>query len=661
MSLLFRAGRFNLQRRCFSSDVFHSQGQRTFREYQDEYEFSIKNPQAYWTEVGQKYLDWDVPFKKPFAGEMGTTLRYFEGGKLNASYNCVDRHLERKGDETALVWEGDEPTDVRHVSFNELADGVNRFANLLKAQGVRENDAVVIYMPPCPEATFAMLGCARIGAVHAVVFAGFSAEALRSRIQHVGAKVVVTVDAVQRNGREVPLKQNVDEALLSCRDVHSVIVHQRTNSQLVLGRDINLTDALSRQRPWCPPAVLDSEHPLFVLYTSGSTGAPKGLVHSTGGYLAYAGLTHHRLFDYTPGDFHACVADIGWITGHTYLVYGPLVNGATTLLFEGVPTHPAPDRYWDMVQRHQINAFYTSPTALKAIAKFGDEHVEKHDLSSLRVLGSVGEPLNAETWRWYYNVIGKQRCSIVDTYWQTETGGAILSPLANVTPMKPGSAALPFFGVQPVLMDADGKEVEGAGSGVLAIKGHWPGMARTVLGDHSKFQDVYMREFPGYFFTGDGVTRDEQGYHFITGRVDDVLKKAGHRIGTSEIESALLLSPVVAEAAVVGIPHEVKGESIVVYAILKTHVREEETTQELVADLKAEVRHHVGAIATPDFMVFTSWLPKTRSGKVMRRLLRKIAVGDTSDLGDTSTLNDPEHLPMLIKQSNRIIHHKLDK
>jgi acetyl-CoA synthetase len=455
--------------RCFSaaglvsrrSSTFVSKESRNFAEYTKEYDFSVKQPVAYWKAVGERYLTWDKPFTASFAGTMGHDLRYYVGGRLNASYNAVDRHVEKGlGEQRALIWEGDEPGETRDVTYNELSDGVNRFANLLRCVGVGAGDAVAIYMPPCPEAVFAMLGCARIGAVHAVVFAGFSAEALRARILHVGAKVVVTVDAMTRSGRTVPLKDNVDEALLACPDVRRVIVSQRTkDGNMVRGRDIALTDALSRQRPWCPPESFDSEHNLFVLYTSGSTGAPKGLVHTTAGYLAYAALTHQKLFDYRPGDIHACVADIGWITGHTYIVYGPLLNGATSLMFEGVPTHPGPDRYWDMVARHKISTFYTSPTALRAISKFGDSHVTKHDLSSLRVLGSVGEPLNAEVWRWYYRVVGQERCSIVDTYWQTETGGAIISPLANVTPMKPGSAALPFFGVEAVLMGADGKEV----------------------------------------------------------------------------------------------------------------------------------------------------------------------------------------------------------
>ena len=651
-------------RRVYST-TYASANARSFeREYKAEYERSIGDPLGYWKEVGEKVLSWDRPFQSSFAGTMGTSLRYYQGGLLNASTNCVDRHLEADGETTAIIWEGDLPTDVRHVSYNDLSDGVNRVANLLKSFGVQAGDSVVIYMPPCPEAAYAMLGCARIGAVHAVVFAGFSSEALRSRIQHVNAKVVITVDSMMRNGRSVPLKQNVDEALLSCANVKNVIVHQRdSSSQLVLGRDVNFDDATSRMRPWCPPESFDSEHPLFVLYTSGSTGAPKGLVHTTGGYLAYAAHSHQKLFDFQRGDIHGCVADIGWITGHTYLVYGPLLNGATTVMFEGVPTYPGPDRYWDMVQRHKINTFYTSPTALKAIAKFGDEPVRKHDLSSLKCLGSVGEPLNAETWRWYYNVVGKGKCSIVDTYWQTETGGAIISPLANVTPMKPGSAALPFFGIQTVVIGSDGKVLEGAGSGVLALKGHWPGLSRTVLGDHVKYLETYFAEHPGYFFTGDGVTRDEDGYIFITGRVDDVLKKAGHRIGTSEIESALLMSSHVAESAVVGIPHEIKGESIVVFAILKDGEKEAsgESNLELVADLKAVVRQYVGAIATPDFVVFTDWLPKTRSGKVMRRLLRKIAEGDTSNLGDLSTLNDPQEMQHLIRKSNQVIHHKQEK
>jgi acetyl-CoA synthetase len=490
------------------SSTFLSKESRNFAEYTKEYDFSVKQPAAYWKAVGERYLTWDKPFSASFAGTMGHDLRYYVGGRLNASYNAVDRHVEKGlGEQRALIWEGDEPGETRDVTYNQLSDGVNRFANLLRSVGVGAGDAVVIYMPPCPEAVFAMLGCARIGAVHAVVFAGFSAEALRARILHVGAKVVVTVDAMTRSGRTVPLKENVDEALLACPDVRRVIVSQRTkDGNMVRGRDIALTDALSRQRPWCPPESFDSEHNLFVLYTSGSTGAPKGLVHTTGGYLAYAALTHQKLFDFRPGDIHACVADIGWITGHTYIVYGPLLNGATSLMFEGVPTHPGPDRYWDMVARHKISTFYTSPTALRAIAKFGDSHVAKHDLSSLRVLGSVGEPLNAEVWRWYYRVVGQERCSIVDTYWQTETGGAIISPLANVTPMKPGSAALPFFGVEAVLMGADGKEVsdfifkffcllslagsswkgDGHSGAQVALAGpepHGPGRSRQVSAD----------------------------------------------------------------------------------------------------------------------------------------------------------------------------------
>lgn len=647
-----------------SSGKFVSSRTRDFKkEYLDEYKRSLEDPDKYWGDVGRSLLSWSRPFHKTSEGSF-KDVRYYLGGRLNASYNCIDRHLEsgaKKASDCALIWEGDEPTDTRRVSWGEFSEQVNQFSNLLLSLGVRAGDSVVLYMPNCPEALVAMQGCARIGAPHAVVFAGFSAEALRTRVQHVGANVVVTVDGMKRGGRSVPLKQQVDEALLACPDVKNVVVLQRekSTSSWVKGRDINMLDAMSRMRPWCPPEPFDSEHNLFILYTSGSTGAPKGIVHSTAGYLAYVAHAHSRVFDYRPGDIHACVADIGWITGHTFVVYGPLLNGATSVVFEGIPTHPGPDRYWDMVARHKITTFYTSPTALRAVAKFGDEHVTKHDLSSLRVIGCAGEPLNPEIWKWYWRVVGKEKCSIVDTYWQTETGACIITPLANVTPMKPGSATFPFFGVDYDIIKGDGKKLEGPGSGVLVLKRHWPGMCRTVLGDHVKFWNTYFRDYEGHYFTGDGVARDEEGFLTITGRVDDVLKKAGHRIGTAEVENALVQSSSVAEAAVVGIPDEIKGESIVAFCILKAHVKDDISWSDLSAELKQEVRKHVGAIASPDFIVFTDWLPKTRSGKIMRRLLRKVAEGDTSNLGDLSTLNDPpSHIHALIKVADVVIRHK---
>ena len=632
------------------------------QEYESDFSRSIQDKEAFWADIARRNLDWETDFNKTFAGRFGEDLRYFESGKLNASVNCVDRHCDSgASDQTAITWEGDEPEKVEKVTYGELFANVNKMANVLTKLGVNKGDAVVIYMPNCPEAVYAMLACSRIGAVHAVVFAGFSAEALRSRVLHLNAKVVVTVDYSWRNGRRLNLLASVEEAIERTSCVKNVLVHQRKpelSSLTDSARDLNLKDAMDRMRPYCPPEFVDSEHPLFVLYTSGSTGEPKGLVHSTGGYLCYAAYTLEKLFDFKKHQVHGCMADIGWITGHTYIVYGPLLKQANTVMFEGIPTYPNGGRYWDMVERHKIDIMYTSPTALRSLLRLGDDFVKKYDRSSLKALGSVGEPLNAAVWDWYFNVVGEGKLSIVDTYWQTETGGAIISPLANVTPMKPGSASLPLPGVELGVLDpVSGELLEGECDGVLVVKDHWPGVARTCFNDHQRYKDTYFNVYKHGYFTGDGCHRDKDGYYFITGRVDDVLNKSGHRIGTAEVESALLRSPHCAEAAVVGTPDELKGENIVAFCTLKAHVMDEtgESYAELAADLKSEVRKHVGAIAAPDFVIITDNLPKTRSGKIMRRILRKIAQGNYSDLGDLSTLAEQGVISELIADTGRAI------
>jgi len=617
--------------------------------YRAMYDRSVGDPEGFWQEMARKELDWFHPFSKvrEFDWEWGQ-IQWFLNGRLNACHNCVDRHASSsRGTQTAIIWEADAPGESRKVDYRELQREVCRLANVLRHHGIRRGDRVAIYMPMMLEAAYAMLACARIGAVHNVVFAGFSAESLRDRINDARCVAVITADEGLRGGKIIPLKRTVDEAVMACPTVKYVFVAQRTGNKIPFypQRDVWLRPAMDSERPFCPIEHMDAEDTLFLLYTSGSTGRPKGVAHTTAGFLLHAALSHRYVFDYHPGDVYACVADIGWITGHSYVLYGPLANGATTVLFESVPTYPDAGRYWEMVERLKITQFYTSPTAIRAVAREGEAFVKKYDRSSLRILGSVGEPINPEAWRWYYEVVGENRCPIVDTWWQTETGGIMISPMPGATPLKPGSATLPFFGIEPVVLDDQGKEVLGNGvTGLLAIRNPWPGMARTIQNDHQRFVQTYLKPFPGYFITGDGCRRDEDGYYWITGRVDDVINISGHRMGTAEVESALVTHPACAEAAVVGFPHEIKGEGIFAYVILNPGW---EDSQELMGELKNEVRHHIGPFATPDIILVTPGLPKTRSGKIMRRILRKIAAEQYTDLGDLTTLADPtivEHL-----------------
>ncbi len=620
-------------------------------EYQAMYDRSVKDPDAFWGDMARQFLQWQRPFFQVQDVDFQDGYHaWFLGGQLNVSENCLDRHLATKGDQIAIIWEADSPGETRTLTYRELHREVCRLANVLKARGVRKTDRVAIYMPMVPEAAIAMLACARLGAIHSVVFGGFSAESLRDRILDSDCKVLITSDEGLRGKKIVPLKKTADEALAHCPNVHTVIVHQRTGGPVTMrtGRDIWWHEATASRRPYCPAAAVDSEDILFLLYTSGSTGKPKGIAHSSAGYLLYAAMTHKYVFDYREGDIFACMADVGWVTGHSYVVYGPLANGGTTFMFEGIPTFPDSGRYWDMVQRHKITQFYTAPTAIRAIMRDGDDFVTKYDRSSLRVLGSVGEPINPEAWRWYFEVVGEGRCAIVDTFWQTETGGHMLTPLPGVTPMKPGSATLPFFGVQPAVLDDKGVEIIGNDvTGVLAFKAGWPSIARTIYGDHQRYLETYFKPFPAYYFTGDGCRRDADGYYWITGRVDDVINVSGHRMGTAEVESALVAHPAVAEAAVCGYPHDLKGQGIFAYVILKEGQKE---TPELLKALVAEVRHHIGPIATPDKILITPGLPKTRSGKIMRRILRKIAAQETDNLGDISTLADPAVVQALIEK-----------
>ncbi|MGC6534778.1 MAG: acetate--CoA ligase [Parvibaculales bacterium] len=617
--------------------------------YKEMYEASVTDPDGFWGEHGKR-IDWIKPYtkvKNTHYGKDDVSIKWYEDGSLNASVNCIDRHLETRGDQTAIIWEGDEPDQDAKITYRQLHEEVCRFANVLKARGVKKGDRVTIYMPMIPEASYAMLACARIGAVHSIVFGGFSPDALAGRILDCESTCVITADEGVRGGRKIPLKVNTDKALEQCPDVDTVVVVTRTDADVNMqdGRDIVYEDAKASVDADCPAEEMNAEDPLFILYTSGSTGKPKGVLHTTGGYMVYASMTHQYVFDYQDGDVYWCTADVGWVTGHSYIVYGPLANGATTLMFEGVPSYPDNSRFWQVCDKHEVSIFYTAPTALRALMAEGEGPVKSTSRKSLRLLGSVGEPINPEAWLWYYNVVGDGRCPIVDTWWQTETGGILITPLPGATALKPGSATRPFFGVKPLLVDADGKELEGATSGNLCITDSWPGQMRSVYGDHKRFIDTYFVQYPGYYFTGDGCRRDEDGYYWITGRVDDVLNISGHRLGTAEVESALVAHPQVAEAAVVGYPHDIKGQGIYCYVTLNAGLSGDDA---LKKELVQWVRKEIGPIASPDLIQFAPGLPKTRSGKIMRRILRKIAEDDFSNLGDTSTLADPAVVDDLI-------------
>ena len=618
--------------------------------YKTMYQHSIDKPEEFWGEKAEEFLTWEKKWSKVSDCDFSSAkIKWFVDGKLNVTTNCIDRHLNERGDQTAIIWEGDEPSDDKQLTYKELYEEVCRFSNALKSRGVKKGDRVSIYMPMVPEAAVAMLACARIGAIHSVVFGGFSPDALKDRILDSECTVLVTADEGVRGGRSIPLKANVDIALDHCPNVNTVFVVERTAGKISWseGRDIWYHEAIAKEEPHCLPEVMDAEDPLFILYTSGSTGKPKGVLHTTGGYLLHAAMTHKYVFDYKSDDTYWCTADVGWVTGHSYIIYGPLANGAKTLMFEGVPTYPDASRMWQIIDKHKVNIFYTAPTALRALMGQGNHFVECCDLSSLRLLGSVGEPINPEAWDWYYSVVGKSTCPIVDTWWQTETGGILITALPGAIALKPGSATVPFFGVEPALVDDTGTELEGPASGALVIKNSWPGQMRTVYGDHARFKETYFSMFPGRYFTGDGARRDEDGYYWITGRVDDVINVSGHRMGTAEVESALVLHDAVAEAAVVGFPHDIKGQGIYAYVTLMSGVAESE---ELRDELVLHVRKEIGAIAAPDAVQWAPGLPKTRSGKIMRRILRKIAANEVDNLGDVSTLAEPSVVDDLVNR-----------
>ena len=620
--------------------------------YLEMYEASISEPDKFWSEQAEKFLTWDASWSEICSENFLTgDAKWFLDGKLNVSTNCIDRHLTDNREKIAIIWEGDSPEDSKHISYEELYSEVCKLGNLLRARGVKKGDRVCIYMPMVPEAAYAMLACTRIGAIHSVVFGGFSPEALKDRILDSNCKVVISANEGIRGGKSIPLKRNVDLALTDCPSVHTCLFVKRTSKNVdwLEGRDI-WYEQVNNYDASCEPEIMDSEDPLFILYTSGSTGKPKGVMHTTGGYLLMAAMTHKYTFDYKDGDIYWCTADVGWVTGHSYIVYGPLCNGGTTLMFEGVPTYPDASRFWQVIDKHRVNQFYTAPTAIRALMGLGNDFVEKTSRKSLRILGTVGEPINPEAWEWYYSVVGETNCPIVDTWWQTETGAHMLTPLPGATPLKPGSATLPFFGIQPALLDKDGREIEGPGEGLLMIKRSWPSQLRSVYGDHKRFYETYFKPFPGYYFTGDGAKRDEDGYFWITGRVDDVLNVSGHRMGTAEIESALVLHKLVAEAAVVGFPHPIKGQGIYCYVTLMEGTSPCDGIQSELIDL---CKKEIGPIAKPDIIQWAPGLPKTRSGKIMRRILRKIAANDVDELGDTSTLADPNVILDLIENRYR--------
>ena len=626
-------------------------------QYAAMYQRSIDDPNGFWAEQANQFVTWSKPFDKVMDYSYNPDnlyIKWFEGGQLNVSYNCLDRHLDSRGDQVAIIWEADDPNVDRKITYRELHADVCKLANVLKAKGVKKGDRVCIYLPMIPEAAVAMLACTRIGAVHSIVFGGFSPDSLRDRVLDADCRVIITADESVRGGRNVPLKKNADTALNECPNVHTLIVVQRTGGNVAWteGRDVWYHEAMAAADPVCAPEAMDAEDPLFILYTSGSTGKPKGALHTTGGYLVYAAATHKYVFDYQEGEIYWCTADVGWVTGHTYIVYGPLANGATSIMFEGIPNYPDMSRFWQVVDKHQVNIFYTAPTAIRSLMRAGEGPVKATSRKSLRILGSVGEPINPEAWEWYHRVVGDERCPIVDTWWQTETGGHLITPLPGATPLKPGSATRPFFGVVPALVDpAEGTPVNGAGEGALVITQPWPAQMRTVYGDHQRYIDTYFKQYPGKYFTGDGARRDEDGYYWITGRIDDVLNVSGHRLGTAEIESALVLHPQVAEAAVVGYPHDIKGQGIYAYVTPMAGI---EGTDELKKELVALVRGEIGPIAIVDLIQWSPGLPKTRSGKIMRRILRKIAANEIDSLGDTSTLADPTVVNELIEnRANR--------
>jgi len=634
--------------------AFAEQAHINAEQYESMYRRSLEDPDGFWAEQAEAFVSWSKPWDRVQDWDFHKGhIRWFEGGRLNVSYNCLDRHLDTRGDQVAIIWEGDDPAVDRKITYRELHEEVCRFANVLKSRGVGKGDRVCIYMPMVPEAAVAMLACTRIGAVHSIVFGGFSPDSLRDRILDSDCRTLITADEGVRGGKAIPLKANADKALEECPNVHTCVVIRRTGGDVGWqdGRDVWYDELMADASSDCPVEEMDAEDPLFILYTSGSTGKPKGVLHTTGGYLVFAAMTHKYTFDYHDGDIYWCTADVGWVTGHTYIVYGPLANGAITLMFEGVPNYPDASRFWQVIDKHQVNQFYTAPTAIRALMRAGEEPVRKTSRRSLKLLGTVGEPINPEAWEWYYHVVGDGRCPIVDTWWQTETGGHLITPLPGATDLKPGSASRPFFGVEPAIVDENGTELEGECSGNLIIKRPWPGMMRTVYGDHQRFIDTYFSMYPGNYFTGDGCRRDADGYYWITGRVDDVLNVSGHRLGTAEIESALVLHPSVAEAAVVGFPHDIKGQGIYAYVTLMAGVDE---SDELRSELVQFVRGEIGPIATIDVLQWAPGLPKTRSGKIMRRILRKVAENDLDNMGDTSTLADPSVVEHLVEnRANR--------
>tara|TARA_B110000037_G_scaffold220136_1_gene287009 strand:+ start:498 stop:2438 length:1941 start_codon:yes stop_codon:yes gene_type:complete len=624
-------------------------------QYEKMYAESINDPDVFWDTHGKR-IDWIKPYKKisniSYAKE-DLKIKWYEDGTLNASANCLDRHLKTKGDSTAIIWEGDNPNESKHITYNQLYEDVCKFSNVLKKVGAKKGDRITIYMPMIPEATIAMLACTRIGAIHSVVFGGFSPDALAGRIEDCDSTIIITADEGVRSGKTIPLKSNTDEAIAKAKMCKTTIVVKRTGGDInwIDGQDIWYHEEMEKASSECVPTEMNAEDPMFILYTSGSTGKPKGVLHTTGGYMVYTSMTHHYVFDYHDGEIYWCTADVGWVTGHSYIVYGPLSNGATTLMFEGVPNYPDASRFWQIVDKHKVNIFYTAPTAIRALMAEGDEPVKKTSRSSLRILGSVGEPINPEAWNWYNNVVGNGKCPIVDTWWQTETGGILITPLPGATSTKPGSATKPFFGIKPVLVDNENNELNGPSEGNLCINMSWPGQMRTVFGDHKRFIETYFSTFPGRYFSGDGCRRDEDGYFWITGRVDDVINVSGHRMGTAEVESALVAHPKVAEAAVVGYPHKIKGQGIYAYVTINLDVT---PSDELLGELKKWVRKEIGPIATPDLIQFAPGLPKTRSGKIMRRILRKIAANEHDELGDVSTLADPAVVKNLVNNRKNL-------